>query len=118
MCNRTRVFAIGDGSTTISASVEGLSASTDIVVVADPPVTQALAVDSFSLLEVQYASADGWYYAPQVRVRETTGVRGAEVIGVRFTIPGIGATAICSSLRHFARVSQRICFAKSMETSS
>ena len=80
------------GLTRIAARVNGISATLPIEVKPGAAgCTGTLVIESFSMLEVQYSTSTRWFYAPQVRVRESTGRGTADVIQSDFTIPGLGA---------------------------
>ena len=94
------VFANQDGVATITVSAGDFSASTTVNVISNPPITNGLAIDAFSIIEFQYGSGpDYWHYAPKLRVRERTGAGYAQVIGVQLDIPDVGPTALCSTNR-------------------
>jgi hypothetical protein len=85
------------GWSTITATIDGRSASLTIVVVPTPSaVSSLLVVESFWMIEFEYPSAPGrWFYAPQIRLREPGNASGAAVTGVDFDIPGFGGIPSC-----------------------
>lgn len=93
---------VGQGEATITVSTQGLADSRRLrAIPADPPLSDELAVDSFSVVELSYsdtAAADmHWHYAPLVVVSDRTGA-GVHVYAVRIDIPGI-ARPYCRSIR-------------------
>ena len=84
--------AVGPGQAVIMARADGLVAFAPVMVL--PPKlfgpSEALVIESFFVTEHQYESAPNqWYYAPQLRVRASSG-RSLSVLVLRFTIPGVG----------------------------
>ena len=88
---RGSASAVGVGQATISATMEGFSASHTISVIPAPSGTSAaLVVEAFSMIEFHYPYfPDYWFYAPQLRVHAATG-RAVTMLSVGFTIPGLG----------------------------
>ena len=94
-------YANGSGSATITATVDGRSASVKIHVVSPTATQSVLTIESFSMIEYKYdGEPDQWYYAPIVRLRETTGARSADVLAVQFHMPGFGYTMKCGARLH------------------
>jgi len=86
------VVAVGPGQAIVTARVDGLIAAATVTVPAPTSLgtSDVMLVDSFSMIEFQYASAPGhWFYAPQVRVHATPG-HTASVLVLKFSIPGLG----------------------------
>jgi hypothetical protein len=86
-----RVFVTRTGTTAITASSEGRSASITLTSIDNIHNSSALEILDISLIEFELGGH--WFYAPQLRVREPAGSTGVSVFGVSFIIPGIGATA-------------------------
>lgn len=88
---------IGEGEVSIQASVGAASGQAVLHIRAQPPITAALVVDTFTVVE--YHATCAWdcpylYYAPLLRLREPTGSAWATVEGVEITIPG-KTTGMC-----------------------
>ena len=82
--------AVGVGRATISATAEGHSASSAILVTRPVVIFDALVVEEFAMIEYQYPSNPGhWYYAPHFKLRAASG-RAVTLLGIEFLIPGIG----------------------------
>jgi len=84
-------LALAPGRVALIAEADGFVAVASITV---PPPTavgqsDALIVESFSVIEFQYPSSSDWAYAPQIRARAAPG-RTATVITMQFTLPGVG----------------------------
>jgi len=61
-------------------------------------ILASLAITSFRMIEVQYPGYPGWYYAPEVEVRETSGLANAIVTRIAVAVPGVlGAPAYQTS---------------------
>ena len=88
-----RVFVTRAGTTTITASSEGRSASITLTSIDNIRNSSALEIVDISLIEFEYSTREGWFYAPQLRIRGPAGSTGVSVFGVKFTIPGIGTRA-------------------------
>jgi hypothetical protein len=87
-------IAVGPGQVAVMANVDKLRAFA-FVTVPYPKgdgTSNALVVESYSLIEYQEASAGLWVYAPQMRVRAATG-RKVTVLAMRFLIPDLGNLA-------------------------
>ena len=87
------VVGLRPGSVSINATVVGRTISTTLTVLgaAAPGEDVPVVVDDFHVIEFQYPSAPGhWFYAPQLRLHDTTGVADAAVIRMAFEIPGFG----------------------------
>ena len=85
--------AVGAGYAGVVAKVDGLSAAAVVTIIGPTSVgtSDALVVDSFSMIEFQYPSAPGrWFYAPQMRARASQG-RSASILVLKFSIPGLGS---------------------------
>ena len=83
---------VGAGHAAVVARVDGLVGVAAVTVLGPASVgpSDALVVDSFSMIEFQYASAPGeWFYAPQVRAHAGQG-HTASVLVMKFSIPGLG----------------------------
>ena len=83
---------VGGGSVAVVARVDGLTAVAAVTVLGPASFgpSDALVVDSFSMVEFQYASHPGyWNYAPQMRAHATPG-HTASVLVIRFSLPGFG----------------------------
>ncbi|MEO7521292.1 MAG: Ig-like domain-containing protein [Gemmatimonas sp.] len=98
------VLAISPGTFTITATVEGKSASVTLAVVPTPGVEATiLEVESFTMIEFQYPGATGrWFYAPQLRVRIRGNANGASITRLDFTIPGLGSAPSCNTYIRFS----------------
>jgi hypothetical protein len=85
--------AVGPGHATVLARLGQVTASA-LVTVPSPTtsaLSDALVIDSFSMIEFQYPSEPGrWFYAPQMRARAAAN-RRASVLTFKFAIPGLGA---------------------------
>jgi hypothetical protein len=84
--------AVGAGYAAVVARVDGLVAVAAVTVLGPASVgpSDALVVDSFSMIEFQYSSAPGrWFYAPQMRAHAGQG-HTASVLVMKFSIPGLG----------------------------
>jgi hypothetical protein len=62
----------------------------------DPPT---LVVDDFRVLAVAATVYSFWYYAPRLRMHDSSFGGGSEVIGVQIEIPGQVTTQWCSTRR-------------------
>jgi hypothetical protein len=91
---------VGEGSTTITASLDGFTAGGELTAISDPPLSDALVIESFSMIEFAYADPSGpyWHYAPQVVLADQTG-SGVDVIGVQFSIADWGDASYCAATR-------------------
>ena len=57
----------------------------------------ALVIGAFSVIEFEYEPGRGFWYAPQILVKETSGKGSATVYSLEVTLPGLGYTGrICS----------------------
>ncbi|HMN10171.1 MAG TPA: hypothetical protein PKC83_15415 [Gemmatimonadaceae bacterium] len=88
---------IGEGEVSIEASVGAASGQAVLHIRPQPPITTALVIDSFTVVE--YHATCAWdcpylYYAPLLKLREPTGSAWATVEGVEITIPG-KTTGMC-----------------------
>lgn len=88
---------IGEGEVSIEASVGAASGQAVLHIRTQPPITAALVVDTFTVVE--YHATCAWdcpylYYAPLLKLREPTGSAWATVEGVEITIPG-KTTGMC-----------------------
>jgi hypothetical protein len=101
--NAATVVGLRPGTVSISASVTGLTVSTTFTVLDPAPSEDVVpvVVDDFHVVEFQYPSNPGqWYYAPLIRLRDTTGVATAAVIRTVFEIPGFeGHSPPCNGVR-------------------
>src|SRR6266536_1781649 len=55
---------------------------------APTPLSGGLRIEAASIIEFQYPGSAHWYYAPQLRVAETTGIGAIRVTRAQFAIPG------------------------------
>jgi hypothetical protein len=99
------LFAVRSGSATITATVDGVFGRMSVTVDAPSVSEKGVVVDSFSVVEYQYASVPGkWDYAPLVRFRNTLSQHTAEVIAFSFSIPGFnsgpGLGSLCGTSLH------------------
>jgi len=97
-CDRAHIYALGDGTATITASVGNKSASVVVASFMDPSATDDIGVE-FSLLELP--AGESWNYVPQIRV-SALGMTGFDVIALEFTIPGVDTISVCNAVRHVA----------------
>jgi hypothetical protein len=95
-CNRTSLYAVGDGTATITATVDGKSASITAYAYLDPPTTNLVNVD-FTIIDV-----DGNGFAPMVKVTLPSGSPDIDVVGLSFSMPGITSLSLCRAVRHVA----------------
>ena len=91
-----------DSSARSGSGVALRSSATISFTTENPPpgaLLARLAGVSASIIEFQYPDLPGhWFYAPQVRVQETTGVASALVDRLQLTIPGIATNSTqCNS---------------------
>jgi hypothetical protein len=85
-------LAVGAGHAMVTASVDGLIAVATMAVAATTNLgpSDAIVVDSFSMIEYQYPSTpSAWSYAPQMRAHAVPG-HTASVLTMKFAIPGLG----------------------------
>lgn len=85
-------MAVGSGHAMVTARVDALVAVATMDVAAPPSggASDAIVVDSFSMIEFQYpASPANWSYAPQMRAHAEPG-HSVSVQVLRFAIPGLG----------------------------
>jgi hypothetical protein len=98
-------FNLSDvGSTTFRARLGNLTDSLVLTVNPLPPPTQALAVDSFYVVEAHVACSFACPYLvywPVMRLREPTGTSHAEVVAVYFSVPTL-TTGLCKGQLGFA----------------
>lgn len=90
------------GTVVVTASADGRTDSTRVTILPRPAGTEPLPiiVDDFHVIEYQYPSGTGqWYYAPQLRLRDATGVAAAAVVGMAFELPGFGPLPPCMTDR-------------------
>jgi hypothetical protein len=73
---------VRDGTTTVQVSLRGVTKGLTFNVRPDPPVSTAVAVDAFTVIE--YADLA---YAPLVLLRETSGSAPVDVLWVEFSVP-------------------------------
>jgi hypothetical protein len=87
-----QAIGVGAGTATISASADGLVASTTVNVIRVGSAKGGpLIVDEFSIIEFQEPNlSDSWYYAPQLRVRAAAG-RVLTLTQVQFLFPGFSS---------------------------
>ena len=90
------VAGIADGTVTVTAAWGGDAGTARITVLNTPPLTDAVGVESFSVVAL---GNDNYGWAPLLKVRELTGRGAAEVIGARFSIDDGGVLATCSGSR-------------------
>ena len=90
--------AISGGATRITATDGGQSVATLITVQPGSPSTPAnLVVLSFDVREIQYQTS--WIYTPVLRIRESSGMAGLDLIGINLEIPGIPISPMCTIAR-------------------
>lgn len=85
-------IGVGAGHASVVARMDGLIAVAAVTVLGPTSLgpSDALVIDSFSMIEFQYPSAPGrWFYAPQMRAHAAQG-RTASVLVMTFSIPGLG----------------------------
>ncbi|HEX2723610.1 MAG TPA: Ig-like domain-containing protein [Gemmatimonadaceae bacterium] len=95
--NEASVFALSAGTVTITATVEGVSASRTFTVSARPEATGQLRIESFSVIEV--GEQGGWLYAPLVRITAPATSAGGEVTGLDLVIPELAVAISCDAVR-------------------
>ena len=83
--------AVGIGEATITATIDGLSASSSISVPRPvvAGVSDALVVENFLMIEIR-ASDTYWFYAPQFQVRAAPG-RTLRLLQIDFMLTALGA---------------------------
>jgi len=99
------VVAIGlrGGSAIITATAGGVVGT--VVVNVRPELSgdsPVLSVVDFRVLEIQYPTHPGWYfYAPQLRLAETSGLGPIDVLRMGIVIPGLPSPipSVCASIR-------------------
>jgi hypothetical protein len=91
------LLAVAVGSTIVTATVDGQTLEGHLEVIADPPASTGLAVDSFRVTEFSYGSSQ-LYYAPQVRIAVPATSGNVVLSGAQFEIPGLG-TGVCMTRR-------------------
>jgi hypothetical protein len=89
-----RVEAGHAGTAIVTAAVDGKTASIVITVVGATASQSVIAVESFTVVELQ-PRPGFWSYAPQVRMKDPTGSHSGEVIGFDLSIPGFGQAPPC-----------------------
>lgn len=93
---------LGEGSVTLTVNAEGLSSDLRLFTFDGALASDVVEVESFSVVEFSYetyaGTAERWYYAPLVVLRDRVGA-GAEVFGVQFDLPGLGASWYCTAHR-------------------
>jgi hypothetical protein len=87
--SRTVLAAVGAGSAVVSVTVDGRTLSVPWKAIQDPPISTALVVDSFSVIEFSYDSSHP-YYAPQMRLGAPATSGDVEMWGAQFDLPGLG----------------------------
>ncbi|HET9799345.1 MAG TPA: hypothetical protein VFP90_15205 [Gemmatimonadaceae bacterium] len=104
------VRAEGPGTAVVVANATGFAGAGVVVTTlprtSDPPT---LVVDDFRVLAVAatvYSSF--WYYAPRLRMHDTSYGGGSEVIGVQIEIPGQVTTQWCSTRRDVGAAGREI----------
>lgn len=95
-CNRTSIYALETGRATVTATVDGVTASLSVAAYVDAPETDAVSLE-FSVVEL--GSGTDWAYAPQLRIASRLDL---DVVAMRYTIPGAAATSLCGASRHVA----------------
>jgi hypothetical protein len=87
--------ALAPGKVLVRADANGLFAFATISVLNPKAIgpSDALIVDSFSVIDFQYASTTpAWAYAPQIRAHAALG-RRATVLNIQFSLPKLGYTS-------------------------
>lgn len=95
------VVGLRPGTVAITGTADGRTATTTLIVLAEAVDGQdvPMVVEDFHVVEFQYPSEPGrWYYAPQIRLRNTTGVAAA-VVRLEFEIPGFARLLPCTEVR-------------------
>jgi hypothetical protein len=82
------IMAAAPGVARLVANLDGLSAEASITVIEGQEGGGTLVVESFSIVE-EGSSGSGWYYAPRIRFKETSGLGSGLVREARITIPGV-----------------------------
>ncbi len=86
------------GVVTITATLPGLTATIAVVVLpGEDTAAPLLVIESFRMVEFQYPGYADWFYAPQIRLRETRGASGAVMTKLEFVIPGLLAAPPCNA---------------------
>lgn len=90
--------AISGGATHITATDGGQSVTTLVTVQGGSPSTPAnLVVLSFEVREIQ--SSGLWIYTPILRIKESSGAAGLDLIGINLEIPGVPISPMCTIAR-------------------
>ena len=94
-----RVVGVGAGTSNITVTLAGKSASVKFTVQPTPATDDsALIVESFTMIEFEYPSARGrWFYAPQLRVRASGTFKAAFITRMEFEIPELGPAPPCNA---------------------
>ncbi|MFN0098388.1 MAG: hypothetical protein ACKVS7_06930 [Gemmatimonadaceae bacterium] len=85
------------GSVTLHASLGALRDSFSVAVQERPPLSAALGVESFEIVEYRVSCGSGcahFYYVPTLEVREPTGGRLVSIVGLEFGMPS-WTTGLC-----------------------
>jgi hypothetical protein len=93
------VSLLGEGSTFITAWVDGVASTVATVRVERiPPPTQALVVERFTLFDFAdpYEAVGTGNYMPLIRLREPSGTRSATIVAVRAAMPMAPPTGWCT----------------------
>ena len=97
VCNRTSINALDNGTATVTATVDGVSASLAVAAYVDAPETDAVNPE-FSVIELGSDGQD-WGYAPKLSL---TSRADLSVVAMRYTIPNAATTSLCGASRHIA----------------
>jgi hypothetical protein len=88
--------AVGVGTALVGVQAGGFSGTIAVTIIPPTPNASgstALTVNSFSVIELEYASLPGhWFYAPQVEVTATG--TSVTVLTLQFNVPGIGENLV------------------------
>ena len=96
-----QVRGLRPGTAHITASTPGGVAQVAITVLAETTGPSPVVVDDFYVIE--FGGEEGWGYAPQFVLRDTSGQQQSAVIGVSFDLPAAGGPSPrCAMLRPLA----------------
>lgn len=96
---RQAITMLSPGTATLRASIDGISDSKVLHVIPLPPVSTALVIDSFTVIE--YRETCAWncpylVYAPLLKLREPTGTSPVYLHAVRFDVSS-KSTGLCTA---------------------